>query len=187
VVLVLLVALVEHARSPSVLRRTLLDQGVLPRVMAWPVTGAVLAVEGALAGAGGLGMVAGPGRVAALRLSLGASVVLFVVYAGYSHYLVTRRAGAPCGCARGDLPVNRWVVGRAVGLAGLAGVGLLLAGPASGLAASPGRWGVVGVAVLVFALLLWHLPVALEDPAEAVLAEGRRQVRAGWMGKEVGA
>jgi methylamine utilization protein MauE len=182
VVLMFLVALAEHARSPGGLRRALLDQGVLPRALAWPVAGAVLAVEGALAGAGGLGVLAGPDGVVALRVSLGVSVVLFAVYAAYSQYLVMTRAGAPCGCSGGDTPVNRWVVGRAVLLACLAGTGLLLAKPATTLAASPQRLGVAAAAALTFAVLLWHLPVALEDPVQAVLAEGRRQLRAGWTG-----
>lgn len=179
---VLLIALVEHGVRPASLPRALAAQQVLPRALAVPVAVGVVAAEAALPLLGGLGMARGADGVALLRFSLGAAAVLFAIYALYTRHLVTARDAVPCGCGGEDTPVSRWVVGRALALAGTALVGLVLADRVVDLGGAE-RFAVALAAGLTFALLLWHLPAAMEDPVKTMLQHGRqrllRQIREG--------
>jgi hypothetical protein len=177
VLAVLAIALLEHGLRPGSLPHALAAQETLPRTLAVPVAAGVVAAEAALLVAGGLGVAQGAGGGMLIRTCLGAAAVLFGVYALYTYHLVTTRDGVPCGCGGADTPVSRWVVGRAAVLAAVAVVGLLLADQAAALGDSRAadQVTVVLVASLTFAVLLWHLPAAMEDPARQVLQRGRQR------------
>jgi hypothetical protein len=176
VLAILLIALVEHAARPGSLPRALAGQRVVPAALCVPVAAAAVAAEGALAALGAAGLARGPDGTGLVRVALAASACLFGVYAAYSRYLVAARDGAPCGCAGSDAPVNRWVVGRAALLAATALAAVPLAARVTALTADPGRFATAVAAGATFAVLLWHLPTAMEDPARTVQLRGRRQL-----------
>jgi Methylamine utilisation protein MauE len=160
VLFVLVVACAAHLSRPDALRRAVAVHGLLP---ALPVAAVVIACEGVLGGAGIAALVFGSGgRV--LVASMAGSGLLFVLFGCYGWYVWSSGRGGPCGCSRSELPMSGWVVVRAFALAGLALVGLLLAG--SVLPADrPGTdLIIVLLAAATFACLLWQLPAAMHDP-----------------------
>lgn len=169
VAMTLLASAAGHTRRPGELTSALRSQGVLPARLAGPVATTVIAVEAAL----GLAVTFGLVLAGLLAPGLVAAAVLFAAYAAYTEYLRRARQDAPpCGCAGGDLAVSGWVVGRAAALAGVAGLGWLLA-PSADLAAGPIVDASTALfAAATFACLLWQLPAAMAQPAAATTARG---------------
>jgi len=168
VLFTLLLACVEHLWKPAALVDALAAHRVVP--VPAVVAAVVIASEGLLGGAGVVALVAGSGAL--LVVALAGSAALLALYGVYGLHVRSSRPGVPCGCSRVALPMTGAVVARAFVLAAAALVALLLV--TSGLAGPGGAVGHGGapraVAVLAaasFALLLWHLPAALYDPAGA--------------------
>jgi len=160
VLFVLLVACATHLSRPGSLRRAVAVHGLLP---ASPVAAVVTTGEGVLGGAGLAALIVGGERV--LTASMAGSVVLFVLFGCYGWYVRSTGRGGPCGCSRGELPMTGWVVVRAFALAGLALVGLLLAGSVLPADRPGAALTIVLLAAATFASLLWQLPAAMYDPA----------------------
>jgi hypothetical protein len=174
VLLTLLVACAEHLWMPAALPRALAAHRVLP---AAPVVAvAVTATEGLFAAAGIVAVVRDGGWL--LTAALAGSAGLLALYGTYGLYVMSARRGGACGCSRVEVPMTGLVVTRAYVLAGMALVGLALAGSVvtvgsvvtAGSEFTVGRGGVelavVLLAAVTFATLLWHLPAALYDPAD---------------------
>lgn len=176
VLMTLLVSVVEHVARPKALPRALAAQRVLPRPLIGPVAGAAVLAEAALAGTGALGLATGPRGLALLRFSLAGAALLLCAYALHSWFLVAGRDGAPCGCAGSDMPVNGWVAVRAAVLAALALLGWALGGPILPAGGSGGRIAVAVAAAAAFAALLWHLPMAMQDPARGTVNRHRQEL-----------
>lgn len=179
----LLLSVAEHLARPSSLPRALTAQRVLSRPLVRPVAASAVTLEGLLAVAGVLAVGVGRDALPLLRVVLAVGAVLFLLYAGYTRHLLRARPGAPCGCSAGDTEVSGWVVGRAVSLAALAALGLLLSDRLVAPEQSMARFGVALTASIAFALLLWHLPDAMHDPLQAALRQQRQQVLAGAGGR----
>jgi len=179
---VLLLALAEHLASPASLRQALISQAVLPPGLTWPAAYGVIGVEAALTLAVGAGLASASRGDAPLRLGLAASALLFATYAAYTFYLLLRRQGAPCGCSRHDMEVNGWVVLRALGCLAFAGLALRWSDHVLPVSGSGARSAIALSAAATFAIVLWHLPTALQDPVQQVIQQGRSRVRA--LGRE---
>jgi len=153
VLLVLVLAVVERVRAPRELPAALVAHRVLPRWAVGPVAAAVTVVEVGLVAA----LAIGPHPLALLGAAL-----LFAAYGGYS----ARVAGGPCGCGGVEVPMDGWVTGRALVLAGSAAFAAVAADPVPPLSrlGSPPLL-VIPLAAATFGLLLWHLPAAMRDPA----------------------
>jgi hypothetical protein len=163
---VLLSAGVVHVVDRSRFREVLMEHGVVPRRLIWPVAGAVAAAELAI-GSAGVAAAAVSGTLAQpLALAAGA---LFGAFTAYAALLLSRGAAAPCGCAAADYPVNVWVVVRAAILA-LASIAAALAPHFVAITAMP-TWNaaVTVAAALTFSTLLWVFPDALADPSQMPL------------------
>jgi hypothetical protein len=164
VALVLLAAFAGHVRAPRTLPAALSAHRTVPGPLVWPVAFAAVALEGVLGACLGYAVLAG--RPHALALAAAGGAVLLAGYAVYGLAVLRSRPGVPCGCSTGpggDAPMTGWVVVRAAALA-LAGLGA-----ASGAGAAAGSGGahiaITALASVVFAVLLWVLPLALFDPA----------------------
>jgi Methylamine utilisation protein MauE len=150
--LVLLVSFAGHLLRPTGLPRALRAHRTLPAALITPI-----AVMTALAEAA-TGTLALTGFA---RPALAAACALLTGYAGYGTYVLRTRPSVPCGCAgSGDTYLTGWVVARAVALAVLALVGSVAAVPLP----HGGRLVITVLAGVVFAVLLWTLPLALHDP-----------------------
>ncbi|MQA24056.1 MAG: methylamine utilization protein MauE [Micromonosporaceae bacterium] len=161
VLLTLLVALVERATAPSVLRRALAAHGVLPAPAGFAA--AVTAAEALLCGAGLVGLVGGHGR--ALPAALAGSALLFTGNAAYGWHVWSSRRPGSCGCSRWETPTSGWTVTRAGALAALALVALTTSGSIMGPVRISADLVVVAAAAAVFTTLLWVLPLAMREPA----------------------
>ncbi|MEO3776583.1 MauE/DoxX family redox-associated membrane protein [Micromonospora sp. B11E3] len=173
VLFTLLVAVAEHLSRPAALARALAAHRVLPAPV--PVAAAVIAAEGLLAG---VGLVAALGDGGAVLVAvLVGSFALFGLYAGYGRHVTSTGRTGSCGCSRIELPMTGWVVARAVVLAGLALLAVILSGSVVPLLdRADATHAVVLLAAATFTALLWHLPAAMYVPpgaAEPAVA-GRR-------------
>jgi hypothetical protein len=164
VALVLLAAFAGHLRGPRTLPAALAAHRTVPGPLVWPVAFVAVALEGGLGAYVGYAVVAG--RPHALTLAAGGGAVLLAGYAVYGLAVLRTRPGVPCGCSTGpggDAPMTGWVVVRAGTLA-LASLGA--AAGAGGAADSGGTHTAIAIlASVVFAVLLWVLPLAMFDPA----------------------
>jgi len=161
VILVLLVAAAGHIASPATLSRAVATHGVF----GWPVA-VTAAVIGAETGLAVTGVLALSGPVGWLRFAvLATSAVLFASYSGYTQRVRRIRPDAPCGCSRHDLPVTGWVVIRGYLLAGTAYLGAVTSDSVLTLDQPGPPLAIVLLAAATFTALLWHLPVAMHNPA----------------------
>jgi hypothetical protein len=164
VALVLLTAFAGHLRAPRTLPAALAAHRTVPGPLVWPVAVVAVVLEGALGADIGFAVLAG--RSHALTLAAGAGAVLLAGYAIYGLRVLHTRPGVPCGCSTGpggDAPMTGWVVVRAAVLALASFAAAAGAGPA---ADSHGAHTAIAVlASVVFAVLLWLLPLAMFDPA----------------------
>lgn len=165
VALVLLVAFAGHLGAPRTLPAALAAHRTLPAALVRPVAVVAVALEGVLGAGVGYAVLAGHGHT--LRLAAGAGAALLAGYAAYSLLVLrTRPGGVPCGCSSGrggDVPMTGWVAVRAAALA-LASLGAAAgAGQAAGSHGAP--IAIALLASVVFAVLLWTLPLAMFDPA----------------------
>lgn len=163
----LLIACAEHLWTPAALVRALAEHRVVPAPAA--VAAAVVTAEGVLGGAGAIALVGGSADL--LAAAMAGSAALLALYGGYGLRVRSIRPGvSSCGCSRVALPMTGAVVARAFVLAGSALVALgLVQGVLAGSVGAVGQPGapraVALLAAATFALLLWHLPAALYDPA----------------------
>jgi uncharacterized membrane protein (UPF0136 family) len=159
VALVLLAAFAGHLRSPRALPAALIAHRTVPGPLIWPAAVAVATLEGLLGAVTGYALLAGRPRT--LTLAAGGCAILLAGYALYGLYVLRTRPSVPCGCAAEGIPMSGWVAGRAAALvfASLAAVGG--AGPA--VAAHGAHVALVGLSSVVFAILLWLLPLAMFD------------------------
>lgn len=164
VFVILAIAGGSHLARPGTLLEALRGQDVLPVWLRVPVARGVVAVEVLL---GGAGLVAfALGHRTALALALAGANLLFLAYAGYAGFVLSRRPGVPCGCSGGDVPMNGWIVARAGALAGLALVGLLGSNWTFLVRNDLAQLAIVGLAAATFGCLLWQLPAAMLDPEQ---------------------
>ena len=160
VALVLLTAFAGHLRAPRVLPIALAAHRTLPVPLVWPAAVTVTALEGLLGAAIGYALLAG--RAHLLTLAATGAALLLAGYALYGGYVLRTRPVVPCGCAADGTPMSGWVAGRA-GVLALAS--LAVAGGAGSAAAAHGaHLVIVGLSSVVFAALLWSLPLAMFDP-----------------------
>lgn len=156
VLIVLVVAVVERFRAPRALPAALTAHRVLPRAAARPVAIAVTAAEMVLA----VALVVGPGP-----LALAGAAVLFAAYGGYGWYVAGTGRGGPCGCGGVEVPMDGWVAGRGLVLAGLAAFAAATDGSVPPLSQFGSDQVVVLLAAGTFGTLLWHLPAAMHLPS----------------------
>ncbi len=156
VALVLLTAFIGHVRSPHALPAALAAHRTLPGSLVRPVALAVAALEGLLGAATGFALLAG--REHLLSYAAGGTAALMAGYALYGLYVLRTRPSVPCGCSAEGTPMSGWVAGRAGALA-------LASLVAAGAHASAGgaHLAIAGLASVVFAVLLWALPLAMFD------------------------
>lgn len=159
---ILLASGLSHLRHPGAFREALKEQGI------WsPIEGVVIGAVTSLELAIGLaGLLALTGALAPFFISLACLLAfsIYLSYAVFSIYLVSRRPGVPCGCGSEHEPVNVWTVIRA-GLLAMAAIGGTLgSGQLKPLAAG----GVEAILPLLagsaLALLAWALPTAMTEP-----------------------
>jgi methylamine utilization protein MauE len=159
VALVLLAAFAGHLRNPRALPAALAAHRTVPAPLVWPAAVAVAALEGLFGTVTCYAVLAG--RAHTLTLGVSGCAVLLAGYALYGLYVLRTRPSVPCGCAADGTPMSGWVAGRA---AALALASLAAAGGAGSAAASHGAHAaIVGLSSVVFAVLLWLLPLAMFD------------------------
>ncbi|MGH3382237.1 MAG: MauE/DoxX family redox-associated membrane protein [Actinoallomurus sp.] len=164
VALVLLAAFAGHLRAPRTLPAALAVHRTVPGPLVWPVALVAVALEGVLGAY--LGYAVLTGRPHTLTLAAGGGAIMLAGYAVYALAVLRTRPGVPCGCSTGpsgDAPMTGWVVVRAAALA----VASLGAASGAGAAADSGgaHTAIAVLASVVFAVLLWMLPLAMFDPA----------------------
>lgn len=148
VLLVLVLAVVERLRAPGALPSALIAHRILPRYAVRPVAFAVTAAEAVLA----VGTLLSP-------VALVAAAVLFAGYGGYGWYVIATGHSGPCGCGGAEVPMDRWVVGRAFALTALAAFAAAAYDPVP----FDERLLVTLLAAATIGTLLWHLPAAMHD------------------------
>ncbi len=99
----------------------------------------------------------------AVRIPLLSAVAVYGAYAIYAAALVRFRPGAPCGCSTLPLRVSGWVVIRAAALCVFSLVGAL-GSQQLVLSGTPIRSATVLVSAVAIAVLVWHLPAAMNQP-----------------------
>lgn len=155
---------IAHSAHPRAFRSSVSRQALWPAWSTTLVVAVVITLELVL-GAGGMAILATrgsmnlPGPTALLITASG----VYLAFTAYSVVLLLRRPGAPCGCSHADSPINLWVPVRSatvavVSLAAAAAPDQIL--PAA--TATPFLMAVL--AVTGFVIVLWSLPVALDDP-----------------------
>jgi hypothetical protein len=170
----LLAAGAGHLARPGSLPAALAAHRLLPGPRL--VAAAVVAAEIGLGGAGAAGLLLGGGGGGRLlAAALAGSVLLLALFGGYGWYALAARSGGPCGCSPVELPMSGWVVARAGALAGLAALGLTLAGSVLPLARPGSQLGTVLLAAAAIGVLLWQLPAAMFDPTVADAPEVLRR------------
>lgn len=164
---VLAASAVGHLRSPSQLLRALSEQKLIPSEFRRPVAVSTIGVELAI-GAGGLALLVAEKR-SAVAFSMAAAAALYAIYAMYTAVLVANGSSAPCGCAAEDYPITVWVPLRAFALAAAAALAALLAEQRMALlSAEPDEAVVAALASTTFAVVLWNLPRAMDQPLRPV-------------------
>jgi methylamine utilization protein MauE len=163
VALVLLAGFAGHLRGPRALPAALAAHGTLPGALVWPAAVTVAALEGLLGAVTGYAVLAG--RAHLLALAAAGCAVLLAGYALYALYVLRTRPLVPCGCAAGGTPMSGWVAGRAGALA----VASLVAAAGAGRAVTShgADAAIVVLSSVVFATLLWSLPLAMADPGRS--------------------
>jgi hypothetical protein len=173
VLFILLVAGAEHLSEPAALSRALAAHRVIPA----PATVAALAIAGeGLLGAAGIAALLRDDAAPALTAVLAGAAALLALYGGYALHVRSIGRAGPCGCSRLDLPMTGWVAARALVLAALALVALVLCGAIVPLTRFGAPLAIALLAAATFAALLWHLPAAMHEPT---LVPGRRDVTRG--------
>lgn len=158
--LILLAAFAGHLLHPGALPAALTAHRTVPGPLVRPAAIAAASLEGVLGAVTGYALVAGRPHVLALGAT--GSALLFAAYAVYGLYVLRTRPSVPCGCDADDTPMSGWVAGRATALA-LASVAAA-AGAGSATASHGVHIAMVGLSSVVFAVLLWSLPLAMFDP-----------------------
>lgn len=166
VLLTLLAGCAVHLSRPRGLPEALRTHRVLPARSVPAVTVAVPCAEGLLALAGAATLRTDVRFT--LPLVLCAAAGLFTAYALYTGRVLATGRGGPCGCARTETPMNRWIAVRATVLAVVAMTAAGLLGPAGAtLPTGPARIVTAALATAAFTVLLWGLPTAMHEPAPA--------------------
>ncbi|MCT2582216.1 MauE/DoxX family redox-associated membrane protein [Actinophytocola gossypii] len=152
VLVVLVIAVAERLTAPRVLPAAMTAHRVVPGRAVRPVAVAVTAAEAGLA----VLLLLAPSPIV-----LAGAAVLFAAYGGYAWHVTASGRGGPCGCGGAEVPMNHWVVGRAVVLAALAAVASAAHAAVLPLTRFDSRLVLVLLAAVTIAVLLWHLPAAM--------------------------
>jgi hypothetical protein len=164
VLFMLIAACVGHARRPEDLPSALRAHGVVPVAAAGAVGLAVTVTEGVLV----VLLLAGLfGSDELLAAALTGSAVVFTGYGGYGWLVVSTGRSGPCGCAGAETPMSMWVAGRALALAGLSLLALILSESVITLSQPGPGLAIVVLGAATFSALLWFLPAAMRDPEGA--------------------
>lgn len=157
---------VTHLRRRAAFHADLAAHAVLPGAAAASV---VLPTVELASGVGAVAALA-VGRQALLVTALLVQAGTFATFAGYLRLVVRAgRAGLPCGCGLPDVPAGPAAIGRAGGLALVAGVAAGWAASPSwtGVPTAPGDVALVATAGATLAVLAAVVPSACRLPATA--------------------
>ncbi len=157
VALVLVAAFAGHVRSPRALPAALTAHRTLPAPLVRPAAFAVAALEGLLGAAIAYALLAG--REHLLAYAAAGAAVLMAGYSLYGLYVLRTRPTVPCGCSADGTPMSAWIAGRAAALS----LAALVAATAHATVVYGAHLAIAGVASVVFAVLLWALPLAMFD------------------------
>lgn len=117
---VLAVSAISHLRNFGQFRRAIRSHAVWSHELETPVALGVIVTEAGLAGIGLADLAAGGLRSGSISPPFLASATLFLIYAGYSAWLLNHRPQADCGCLGSSVQVTIWIPARAAFLSALA-------------------------------------------------------------------
>jgi hypothetical protein len=160
---ILLQSGLRHAFQPARFTRALFAQETLPPLAVWPAAILVTLAEVGI-GVSGLVVAMSVPNSSFLRTALFLAALTYIVYAAYAGLLLRRAPGAPCGCSGEEAPVNGWIIGRSLVLAGMASVALATS-PSGAIDSASGIEVLVFIASAVgIGTIVWQLPMAMSGP-----------------------
>ncbi|MFP3964138.1 MauE/DoxX family redox-associated membrane protein [Actinomadura fulvescens] len=164
-----------HLRKHHEFVGSLRSQRIWPPGTERMVAASVLVAEATIAL---IGIVAAVAVDAELLLSAaGTAAALYLLFTGYTAFLVGRRPGVPCGCGTQQEEVNVWTVVRTAGLALCSLLAAAGAGRLIGLDSPIEEVAVTVLAAVGLGGALWWLPATLalsKAPTRAATERGAR-------------